>query len=361
VLREYTVAGYINGAVAFLFMKQRYRMFLRGRVFYAEDTTTGRQESLRTSDSSQARRLLAAKNESQVQPALNLQIARVYLSATDPEIRTRTWQHVMDIMATTKEGSTLKRWQGAIKDKAFNSIRCVTLLETCPEHFLLVLKSGTVSTNVFLRRLHNFVLDMSWVACPIIPKRQWPGIEYADKRAVTADEHQKIITGERNPEWRAFYELCWHTGGAQTDVSLLTAESIDWEMRVISFTRSKTGSRVELHFGDGVATLLKELPTSGPLFPHLAKMNQSDRGIAFTRRCKLVGVSGVTLHSYRYAWAERAKTCGYPERFAQLALGHNSKAVHRAYAAKAKVLLPSLETYERQFAERVVKLKPKVA
>ena len=42
--------------------------------------------------------------------------------------------------------------------------------------------------------------------------------------------------------------------------------------------------------------------------------------------------------AYRYAWAERAKVCGYPERFAQEALGHNSKAVHRAYdAARVKV------------------------
>jgi hypothetical protein len=56
------------------------------------------------------------------------------------------------------------------------------------------------------------------------------------------------------------------------------------------------------------------------------------------------------LHSYRYAWAERAKTCGYPERFAQEALGHNSKAVHRAYAKKAKVKLPSLEEYEKLHA-----------
>jgi len=45
---------------------------------------------------------------------------------------------------------------------------------------------------------------------------------------------------------------------------------------------------------------------------------------------------------------ERAKTCGYPERFAQEALGHNSIAVHRAYAKKAKVKLPSLEEYERK-------------
>jgi methionyl-tRNA formyltransferase len=50
----------------------------------------------------------------------------------------------------------------------------------------------------------------------------------------------------------------------------------------------------------------------------------------------------VTLHSYRYAWAERAKTAGYPERFAQLALGHNSKAVHRAYPhTQAEELLVS--------------------
>jgi hypothetical protein len=55
----------------------------------------------------------------------------------------------------------------------------------------------------------------------------------------------------------------------------------------------------------------------------------------------------VTLHSYRYAWADRAKAVGYPERFAPLALGHNSKAVHRAYAKRAQVRLPPLEDYER--------------
>ena len=55
----------------------------------------------------------------------------------------------------------------------------------------------------------------------------------------------------------------------------------------------------------------------------------------------------MTLHSYRYAWAERAKTVGYPERFAQEALGHNSKAVHRAYAKRALMKLPSPEDYER--------------
>jgi hypothetical protein len=36
----------------------------------------------------------------------------------------------------------------------------------------------------------------------------------------------------------------------------------------------------------------------------------------------------LTLHHDRYAWAERALKCGFPERFAQEALVHNSKTVH---------------------------------
>jgi hypothetical protein len=57
--------------------------------------------------------------------------------------------------------------------------------------------------------------------------------------------------------------------------------------------------------------------------------------------------------SFRYAWAERALKCGYPERFAQQALGHNSKAVHRAYAKRALMKIPSLEDYEQQVAAKV--------
>ena len=56
----------------------------------------------------------------------------------------------------------------------------------------------------------------------------------------------------------------------------------------------------------------------------------------------------IGLHSYRYAWAERAKTAGYPERYAQVNLGHNSKAMTRSYSRKAEVEMPSLSEYERQ-------------
>jgi integrase len=102
-----------------------------------------------------------------------------------------------------------------------------------------------------------------------------------------------------------------------------------------------------IRFGGKVERVLRKLPTQGPLFPYLKTVRASDRATEFKQRCNGLGISGVTLHSYRYAWAERAKRAGYPERFAQEALGHNSKAIHRAYARHAEVTVPSLEDYER--------------
>ena len=47
--------------------------------------------------------------------------------------------------------------------------------------------------------------------------------------------------------------------------------------------------------------------------------------------------------------AERAKIAGMlPERFAMENLGHNSKAVHRAYAKRALMKIPSPEEYEQK-------------
>jgi integrase len=61
----------------------------------------------------------------------------------------------------------------------------------------------------------------------------------------------------------------------------------------------------------------------------------------------LLKLNGISLHSYRYAWAERARSCGYPERWAQNALGHNSRAVHQAYAKEGVAICPPLDDYER--------------
>src|SRR5664279_1572796 len=98
-------------------MRQKYRMFLRGSVYWIQDNVTGKQESLGTKDRTEARRLFNAKNEACRQPIINMQIARAYLLVGDPEAAKRTWQSVMDEIVKLKRDETLIRWKVAIKDK----------------------------------------------------------------------------------------------------------------------------------------------------------------------------------------------------------------------------------------------------
>ena len=140
-------------------LKNRYRVFLRGWgiYYYCEDLAAKKQESLHTRDKDEAFRLLAAKNETHDGPAFSRQLARVYWKAADPAAAKRDWQT-------------------ANKENAFDSLRALPIMETRAEHFLKVLHAGTVSTNNYLRRLHNFALDMDWLPWPVLPKRQWPPI-----------------------------------------------------------------------------------------------------------------------------------------------------------------------------------------
>ena len=188
-------------------MNQRFILFRRTGVFYCEDTTTGKQTSLRTKDQSEALTLLHAKNESMRQPVLNRQIARAYLTASDPQIAKRTWQNVMDEIPKLERGSTRERWNTAIKSKAFDSIRNVPILETQAEHFLRVLEGASVSANCYLRRILRFALDMDWLPWPVLPRKRWPVIRFKEKPAIIWEEHHKILAGENNSEWLAFYQL----------------------------------------------------------------------------------------------------------------------------------------------------------
>src|SRR4029077_7980123 len=116
----------------------------------------------------------------------------------------------------TKQGSTRERWVRAAKDKALDAVRHKTIIETQAEGLFQALKLGTVSTNVHLRKLHNFCLSMNWLPWPLIPKRLWPEIKFKPKRAITLEEHQRIMEREHNAERRAFYELAWHLGASET-------------------------------------------------------------------------------------------------------------------------------------------------
>src|SRR6185436_12874656 len=166
-------------------MKERYRLFLRRKsVYYAFDTTTNQKQSLDTKNPAEAKRLVMSLNEAGKQPAMNLRLARVYLQHSDPAFSSRTWQNVMDEATKTKRGPAQARWMRGMKQKPFDRIRSLPVIETRAEHFIAMLDEGTVCTNIFLRRLHNFALDMSWLPAPIIVRRQWPKIRFKEKRGV---------------------------------------------------------------------------------------------------------------------------------------------------------------------------------
>jgi integrase len=241
----------------------------------------------------------------------------------------------------------------------------VILLETRSEQVLNVLNAGKVSTNTFLRRLQNFCVGMNWLPWPVLPSKLWPRIKYRKKRAIKHEEHLKIIAREKNAERRAFYELCWYLGGSQSDIANLDAEDVDWNDWTVCYDRQKLASLDEtdvkpplIKFGKKCAEVLRSLPQSGALFPNLRKVKSKDRANEFRQRCHGLGIKGVSLHSYRYSWAERARKAGYPRRQAEEALGHNSKAVHIAYAKRAQVTVASLEDYEEAVANRVMRAEP---
>lgn len=253
-----------------------------------------------------------AHNEAAREPAFNLQKARVYMAASDPEIATRTWRKALEaIIAAKKPGSANRaRWAVFAKNKALQPLLDLVLLETRTDQLLNAVNSGTVSTNVFLRRMQNFCIGMNWLPWPILPQKLWLAIKYKKKRAINYEEHQQILAREGNPERRVFYELLWYLGGAQTDIACLEAEDIDWNDSTLCYNRKKLAGLDEtdikpplIKFGSKCAEILRSLPQTGPLFPYLRTVDCKDRATEFRQRCNGLNIKGISLHSYRYAWA----------------------------------------------------------
>ena len=146
------------------------------------------------------------------------------------------------------------------------------------------------------------------------------------------------------------------------DIANLTDPNLNWDSRVLQFYRQKITDPANppppacVQIGVELEKVLRACPSIGFLFPTIQRIEDKHRSAEFRRRCRTVKLTGLKLYSYRYAWAERANACGYPERFAMSNLGHSSKAITRAYAKKARVVCPSLESVEQDFkAKKIVK------
>lgn len=331
-------------------MTNRFTLFKRGAVYYCEDRKTGKQESLKTRNRVEALKLVQAKNDAHANPSLNLALGLAYLSAHDSNLSARTWGDVMERFCKRGKPQTQVRHRRAVQSRPMQYLKSKKLIETTSEDFLHAMEIGTNSTIGFLKTLHNDAMDLGWLLKPVLPSKKWPVPRSKKRRAITREEHERILQTFRSHEWKSYLRMLWLTGASQTDAARLAAENVDWPNRVLSYHRAKLSGRglppACLQIGTELESLLNELPSTGPMFPYLRTLDDRARSCFFWKRCKKLQIKGISLHSYRYAWAERAQAAGYPERFAMLALGHNSKAVHRAYSRSGRVTCPSLEEFE---------------
>lgn len=210
-----------------------------------------------------------------------------------------------------------------------------------------------------IRGLQRLGISLGWIVSPPVPDIHLK-VSKCDRkvtRALTRKEHESIVAYERDTirrgrpnaklglERALYYEMLWNTGAAQTDGANIKAENINWDQGRLVYYRQKTGEKCILGIGPEFERFLRQLPPEGLLFPRIARQGSNHRSAEFYRRRKILEMDGVSLHSYRYAWAERAAVVAMPLRWAQAALGHSSRVVAQAYARKAEIACPLPEDY----------------
>jgi hypothetical protein len=104
-------------------------------------------------------------------------------------------------------------------------------------------------------------------------------------RAITEEEHRKILAHEPNRERRNFYEFCWQSGGRQNDIASLNAEGVNWDSGLVMHGPSKTGAGMFTQCDQEVKALFATLPRTGPLVPILKNCSASVRADYFKRAC----------------------------------------------------------------------------
>jgi hypothetical protein len=99
-------------------------------MFYARDTETEKQQSLKTKNEAEGERLVAAMNQAADTPQLNRAMAKVYASAASPNLMTRTWGEVMEAYAKKSQPSSQKRVARAFRSVPFKVLRGMKVNET---------------------------------------------------------------------------------------------------------------------------------------------------------------------------------------------------------------------------------------
>ena len=257
------------------------------------------------------------------------------------------WDALINLFASVGGESTKLRKHNEFKMPRWDRIKQLPICDTSGTDFLDLLNKGGRMTIVYLGSIQKLAIEMGVITHPILPRKLWPKRDKAVKRGLTLKEHRLLLSNIRSWRWRIFLQILWETGAAQTDAAHFRIEKM--QGNVIEYRRLKTGQRSAQQISPALRALIDKASMGrkkGFILPHLQRMSSKDRSSVFRKVCRRLGLVDVTMHSYRYAWAERAFEAGIPERLAMVALGHSSSAIHRAYSKNATVVAPSIEEYQ---------------
>jgi hypothetical protein len=178
-------------------MQDKFRLYRRPNgMFYAEEYQTRHRESLQTKDEAKARRLIAAKNQAATQPVFNLEMAKVYLKAHDPQLCERTWSLVSDAVQHTYEGSTKARWEKFIRSEPVQGVIEKKLVQTTSCDFLAVLNHPVAAFPLMSFFVSSITELWTWDGSFSPSLRKRAGLKFATAIAGESPE-------EHDASWRS--------------------------------------------------------------------------------------------------------------------------------------------------------------
>jgi hypothetical protein len=364
----------------------------KGGVYYIIDKATGKSRSSQTADRDEADELAKIKYKltGDTHHLHHLKAAEYHLAHINPMWANATWEDVFQRMIKgpkqrgggSRRTTTIKMLESQWRQRWFDGLRGKRLIETTGDDFLVPLSEQGKAATVFARQLHHFAAGTKMLYAELVGKYQWKKFAAAKpiSRAITEQEHQLLLKSfkvglyalaydsrrkhnghQAHPdvsdeqwlaEWLGYIQLLWFTGASNMDGAKMTAENVKWEEGVLEFKRIKWSDpenhpSVRCAIGPELAKVLKGLPKQGPLFPTLGQMTTCNRGRYFTRHCKANKIENLTLHGYRYAFAERSKVFGMSLEDRMVSLGHSTvEMAERVYAKEAKVVPASIEVLD---------------
>jgi hypothetical protein len=191
-------------------MKARYKLIRRRGIYYCEDSKTRHEWCLHTPDRQMARRILQAIWESEQMPFVSSAIAHAYMAAATSMVHENTWSDVLDLLLAEKNESPSKwRWELVRSHASLKPLWRLKVMHTRADQLFTLLREGTQATNLYLRRLHDYALDVHWLPWPILSKKCWTmalarmrrtQLLARNSKGLTPDAAQQICSSEESRE-----------------------------------------------------------------------------------------------------------------------------------------------------------------